>query len=224
MFFISAVFYQFWETNRVILRELTLNLLMALAGVALVSLLLLVHPAAVLIIVAAVAIVDLALFAEMWFIAIPINTISVVNLVMAVGLAVDYALHVVHAFLCARGASRRARVRGTMLGVAAAVLLAALTTILGVVILAASSSVIMRTFFQLLFGTLVAGGIVGLAGVPVVLSLVGPGPCLADDTAAQDADLAAVGAAAAAEGRGEERASPEGLHEGSENDRRRQDG
>ena len=104
--------------------------------------------------------------------------ISVVNLVMAVGLAVDYSLHVVHTFCSTPGASRPDRARSTMLGIAAAILLAFMSTLVGVVILAGGSSVIIRIFFQLLIGTVVFGGFAGLAAVPVLLTVAGPPLCL----------------------------------------------
>ena len=100
------------------------------------------------------------------------------------GLAVDYSLHVMHTFLSTPGASRRERARATMLGIAAAVLLAVVSTAVGVVVLAASSSEIIRTFFKLLMGTVLFGGFMGLAVLPVLLALVGPSACLHDGSAA----------------------------------------
>ena len=100
------------------------------------------------------------------------------------GLAVDYSLHVMHTFLSTPGASRRERARATMLGIAAAVLLAVVSTAVGVAVLAASSSEIIRTFFKLLMGTVLFGGFMGLAVLPVLLALVGPAACLYDGSAA----------------------------------------
>jgi Patched family len=58
---------------------------------------------------------------------------------------------------------------------------------LGVVVLAGSSSDIVRIFFKLLMGTVFFGAFAGLVVLPVVLSLVGPGPCLAKDCDEWDA-------------------------------------
>ena len=193
VFYVQAAYYKYWETSRIIFRELALNLGLALLGVALISAALLIAPAAVLLVMAAVVSVDLFLFAEMWLAGIPVNTVSVVNLVMAVGLSVDYSLHVMHTFLATRGASRGARVRGTMLGIAAAVLLAVLSTFFGALALAGTTSEIIRTLFALLLGTVLSGGFVGLLVLPAVLSLIGPGPELAPAETA----LAPAGAAAA---------------------------
>ena len=60
-----------------------------LVGVAVLATVLLIHPVAVLLIVARVVSVNVLLFGEMWLLSI----------VMAVGLAVDHSLHVMHTFL-----------------------------------------------------------------------------------------------------------------------------
>ena len=104
--------------------------------------------------------------------------LSIAGVQMAVGLSVDYALHVQHAFLATAGHSRSQRVRNMMLRISAAVILAVASTFTGVVILAGSKSDIMRTFFKLLLGTVVLGGFVGLFALPALLSLIGPAPCL----------------------------------------------
>ena len=191
----QAPYYKFWEISRIIFHELALNLGLALLGVAIISAALLISPAAVLLVIAAVVSVDFFLFAEMWLAGIPVNSVSVVNLVMAVGLSVDYSLHVLHTFLATRGVSRGARVRGTVLGIAAAVLLAVLSTFFGVLCMAASTSEVIVVLFKLLIGTVISGGFVGLLVLPAVLSLVGPGPELAPPEGAP-----AAGGARAAEG------------------------
>ena len=178
---LGAGFFKYLETNRIIFRELMYNLGLALLGITIVGLVLLIHPVAVAIMVLCIALVDLGLFAEMWLFDIPLNTISVVNLVMAVGLAVDYSMHILHTFLRKSGKSRQERVHGAMLEIGAAVLLGVLSTLLGVVVLAGSQSHIIRVFFQLLMRTVIFGGLVGLFVLPVLLSFIGPGACLAQE-------------------------------------------
>jgi Niemann-Pick C1 protein len=174
--------YKYFETSRIIFRELLTNLGFALLGIAVVGAILLIHPVAVAVMVLCIVAVDLSLFAEMWVFGIRLNPVSVVNLVMAVGLAVDYSMHILHTFLRTSGKSRQDRVHAAMLEIGAAVLLGVLSTLLGVVVLAGSQSHIIRVFFQLLTGTVVLGGIVGLLFLPALLSCVGPGPCLLKET------------------------------------------
>ena len=75
VFFIIAPSYVFSEADVVLPRELLTNLLLSLAGVAIISLFTLIHPAAVAIVVGAVVVVDLALFAELWLVGIPLNLV-----------------------------------------------------------------------------------------------------------------------------------------------------
>ena len=90
--FIMSPAYPFWESNRVIVKELVTNLGLSLVGVTLISLLLLIHPLAVLLVIFTVISVNLCLVLEMWVLDIKINTISVVNLVMAVGARSAFSL------------------------------------------------------------------------------------------------------------------------------------
>lgn len=72
--------YKYGETDRIIFRELIYNLAFALLGIAIISLITLIHPGAVLLIVLCILLVDLGLFAEMWLLDIRLNTVSVVSL------------------------------------------------------------------------------------------------------------------------------------------------
>eukprot|EP00892_Ulva_mutabilis_P004763 jgi/Ulvmu1/2659/UM014_0114.1 len=188
VFFLFGDFYKFFETDRIIFREMLLNLAYAMLGIVIISILLLISPRAVLIVVLCIATVDLFLFAEMWLFDIRLNTVSVVNLTMAIGLSVDYSLHIMHTFLH-KGGTQEARAKASMLEIGAAVLLGATSTLLGVVILAGSSSEIIRTFFKLLMGTVIFGAFVGMFFLPALLSLIGPGPCLLSAAPTED-DLA----------------------------------
>lgn len=102
---LSSPYFKYSETDRIIQRELLVNLGFAVLGVTIISLFTLVHPGAVALIVLCVVLVDLGLFMELWVLRIRLNTVSVVNLVMAVGLAVDYALHILHKYLHTSGES-----------------------------------------------------------------------------------------------------------------------
>lgn len=66
VFFVFGDFYKFFETDRIIFREMLLNLGYAMLGIVVISVLLLISPRAVVIIVVCIATVDLFLFAEMW--------------------------------------------------------------------------------------------------------------------------------------------------------------
>jgi hypothetical protein len=161
----------YWQQEAVLWRELVTNLSFAGTGVFIVCVFALAHPAAI-IAVAAVGIVDVFLFASLVVGGIRFNVISMINLVMAVGLSVDYTLHVCHAFLATPGTDRVASVKYTLRTMGKSVLKGGGTTLVGTLPMAFSRSTIFRTFFALLFSTVVYGMAVGLVLIPVVLSLL----------------------------------------------------
>ncbi len=67
--------------------------LLAVAGVGFVLLFTLPSPRAVLLMMLAVGLVDYCLFGEMFMINIRFNQVSVINMIMATGLAVDYSVY-----------------------------------------------------------------------------------------------------------------------------------
>ena len=161
----------YWQQDAVLWNELVVNLSLAGTGVFIVCVLALAHPAA-LVAVAGVGVVDVFLFATLVIGDIRFNVISVINFVMAVGLAVDYTLHFCHAFLAAPGICEIERVQYTMRTMGSSILKGGGTTLVGTLPMAFSRSVIFRTFFALLFSTIVYGLAVGLILIPVVLSIV----------------------------------------------------
>jgi len=168
----------FWQQDAFMWSELMNNMAYAGSGVLLVCIMMLVHPVAV-IVTAGVGVVDLFLFGSMVIGNIRFNAISMVNLVMAVGLSVDYTLHFCHAFLATPaspgvggGAGRVLRVKQTMLTMGSSILKGGGTTLIGTLPLAFSSSTIFRVFFAMLFSTVIYGLAVGLILIPVVLSVL----------------------------------------------------
>ena len=91
---------------------------------------------------------------------------------MSVGLSVDYCVHIGHAYTRASGLGDT-RVRNALRGMGRAVFKGGLTTFVGVMMLSVASSDAFRTFFKMLFSTVVFGVYHGLVVMPVVLSLIG---------------------------------------------------
>ena len=172
--FAYSEYMVFASTESILWGELTRNMLLAGGGVAVASMLLLPRPTAVLLGVAAVACVDMMLFGLMALEGVRFNSISVVNLVMAVGLAVDYSIHVLHAFVQTPGNSLVARAEVTLRTIGPSVALGGLTTFVGILPLAGSRSTIFRTFFTMLSGTVGFGLLVALVLLPALLSVMGP--------------------------------------------------
>ncbi|KAF8057679.1 NPC1 [Scenedesmus sp. PABB004] len=135
--------------------------------------------------------------AAMYLAGIEVNAVSLVNLAMALGIAVEFCAHVLHAFCVSHG-SRPARARAALLKMGAPVTSGiALTKLLGVAVLGAARTQIFEVYyFRLYLALVILGAAHGLVLLPVVLSRVGP-PSWSD--AALGGAGGAGGAAAAAD-------------------------
>jgi len=142
-----------------------------------------------------------------------INAVSLVNLAMALGIAVEFHAHVLHAFLAAGagagaaggaagGDNRRARARTALRRAGAPVASGiTLTKLAGVGVLAFSRTRIFEVYYFRLYLALVAvGAWHGLVLLPMALSRWGPPPFAAAGAAGA---AAVAGAESAAEGAGE---------------------
>ena len=174
--FLYAFPYVYWEQDRVLLSECLQNLGLALVGVLIICLLLLGDIRSCMVVAGSVLVVDLLLFGMMHLAGVRFNSIAVTNLIMAVGLSVDYTLHLVHRFQNLPGTTRVERVQNTLTGMGPAVVVGGFSTFLGVLPMTLATSVIFRTFMKMMFGTVVFGLGAGLLLVPAVLTLIGPPP------------------------------------------------
>merc|ERR1719370_1430814 len=165
--------YAAWETDEIIGEELWRNVLLAMACVTAVVLLLLANFRICILVILAIilTLTDIIGFLHFWDITIDI--ISCINIVLAIGLCVDYSVHICHAFLVAKG-SKSERAVSAVESIGPAVLNGGVTTFLALVLLAGSTSHTFLTFFKVFVLTVVFGLFHGLVLLPVLLSLVGP--------------------------------------------------
>jgi len=163
-----------WETFRIIQRELYLSVGLCLAAVFVITLVLIAHPLTSLLVFLCVlmTIVDILGCMNMWGLAI--DNVSVIQLVISVGLCVDYSAHVGHAFMTQEGASRPERVVATLGNVGTAVMNGGVSTFLATMLLGLSRSYVFRVLFQTFFLTVLLGLLHGLVCLPALLSFVGP--------------------------------------------------
>jgi Niemann-Pick C1 protein len=115
-----SVFYIYFEQYLNIVKTTTVSLALALAAVFIVCLITTssIWTAAIIVSVISMIIVDLLGLMVVW--DIQLNAVSVVNLVMSVGIAVEFCVHITHAFTMSTG-HRAARATKALLTMGASV-------------------------------------------------------------------------------------------------------
>jgi Niemann-Pick C1 protein len=163
----------FTEQYSIVRQEAYSNIILAVVAVFIITIFFLNHVWCALLVTINVAMVLVDVVALMWMWEVSINSVSIINLVLAIGLAVDYSAHVAHAFMSATG-TRDERASKAMEEMGSDVIHGAISTFLAVLVLSTSKSYIFRSMFKQFFGICVFGALHGLLLLPVVLTLVGP--------------------------------------------------
>lgn len=165
--------YLDWEQFKIIEKELRVNLTLALTAVFSITLVLIASPltSGLVFICVLFTLLDIAGVMYLW--GIVIDSVAVVNLILAVGLSVDYSAHIGHCFMVKSG-SREERAIQSLADIGSPVINGAFSTFLAIVMLAFSNSYVFRVLFQLFFSTCTFGVLHGLVLLPVLLSFIGP--------------------------------------------------
>lgn len=146
-------------------------------AVFLVTLALLGNVTMSLLVVFTVAMIEIDVIGIMYLWGINLNAVSTVNLVMAIGISVEFCVHIAHSFMLNHG-TRVERARAALTKMGASVFKGiTLTKFVGVVVLAFSTSEIFRVYyFRMFFSIVILGALHGLMFFPALLSIVGPRP------------------------------------------------
>jgi predicted RND superfamily exporter protein len=165
--------YAAWETDEIIGFELWRNIALAMACVFIVTLVLLanVQICVYVICIVGITLTDIVGFLHFWDITIDI--ISCVNIVLAIGLCVDYSVHIGLAYMVAKG-SRQDKAVEAIASIGPAVFNGGFTTFLAIVLCIFSYSHVFLTFFKVFVLTVMFGLFHGLVLFPVILATIGP--------------------------------------------------
>ena len=137
--------------------------------------LLIVDPMTVLCVFVSLIMIVINILGYMQHWGLNIDSVTVIMLVIALGLAVDYSAHVGRNFLEKHGEPNQ-RMILTLQDMGVAVFHGAMSTMVAVLVLGSSDSYVFMTFFKQLFLCITLGLAHGLILLPVCLSLCNPNP------------------------------------------------
>ena len=145
-----------------------------LLGVFVVTFLFQLNPWLSIIICLLILSIDIELIGFMRLIDVNLNPISVANLVISIGMAVEFTAHYARAFLLAQG-TRDERMKVALHEMLQPMVNGALSTIIALSVLSLAEFPFFRRYYALTYVIMVLVSFInGLVLLPVILSLIGP--------------------------------------------------
>ncbi|KAJ1604462.1 putative patched-like protein [Cryptosporidium canis] len=166
----------FYESDLSILTECFSNMLSCGIAIELITLMLIPELMSGLFVIILMACIDIGLFGFMYFWNVKLNMVSMINLLLSMGFAVDYSTLMTHTFSHCYGKTRNHRMIESLGLMGAPVCHGAMSTFLGIVVLSGSSSYIFTVFFKMMIMVVGFGIFHGAVVLPILLSLVGRMP------------------------------------------------
>lgn len=172
-FFTYSDLYLIWEFYSVAVNELTMNTILGVVSVVVLSTLFMPHWTAFFFVAPLICVLYVDLLGVLQWAGIAINPVSYIAMVMSIGLLVDFIIHVLLRYYEIQG-DRTTRTKEMLRTMGSSVMLGGISTFLGVLPLAFSTSTIFFTIFITFMGLVTLGIAHGLMLLPVLLSIFGP--------------------------------------------------
>jgi predicted RND superfamily exporter protein len=142
--------FLYFDGLDVVASETIQNILIACGCVFLVNVVMLADLFAAFLVLLMVGLVDVCILGYMAHWDLDFNSVTAINLVLAVGLAVDYSAHIAHSFLVSKGCGVD-RAKEAVDHIGASVFSGAFSTFVAVLPLGLSKSYVFRVFFKMWF-------------------------------------------------------------------------
>lgn len=182
--------FLYWEAYAVAVDELVLTIVSGVISVTLIAFVFIPHWSAVCFVLPMIMILYINLLGTVRFFGLDINGLTYICVVVAIGLLVDFLMHVLLRYYESRpDQTREARVKETLQTMGVSIMVGGVTTFLGVLPLIFSSLQLFLTVFYAFFAMVFLGVSHGLILLPVVLSYVGPTMCVRGHHLAPKPDL-----------------------------------